>query len=207
MGFEMRLFEEGRAPNPRRVRIFLAEKGISVPLVSVDINKLEHKSGGFAAMNPLQRTPVLELDDGSYLSESIAICRYFEELHPAPPLFGEGAKGKAVVEMWQRRLELGLFLPIANVFRHAHPAMAQMEVPQIPAFSDANKPKVMEALEWIDAALAGQSFICGEVFTVADITGLVALDFMRAARLAVPDHLHNVLAWHKRLKARPSAAA
>ena len=104
----MKLYEEARAPNPRRVRIFLAEKGISVPLVPIDINKMEHKTPAFTALNPLQRTPALQLDDGTVIAESIAICRYFEELQPDPPLFGVGALGKALVEMWQRRIEFGL---------------------------------------------------------------------------------------------------
>ena len=203
----MLLFDGGRAPNARRVRIYLAEKGLSVPLSPIDINTLEQKSAGFSAMNPMQRIPVLQLDDGTFLSETIAICRYFEELHPAPPLFGEGALGKANVEMWQRRMELGLLLPVANVFRHGHPAMAHMEVPQISEFAEANRPKVAEALEWINTALTGKSFISDDAFSIADITALVALDFMKPAKLSIAPHLTHVLAWHERLRARPSAAA
>ncbi len=203
----MLLFDGGRAPNARRVRIYLAEKGLTVPLSPIDINALEQKSAQFSAMNPLQRIPVLQLDDGSFLSETIAICRYFEELHPEPPLFGEGALGKANVEMWQRRLELALFLPIANVFRHGHPAMAHMEVPQIADFAEANKPKVMEALTWIDASLGSKQFICGDHFSVADITALVALDFMKPAKLSIPPGLTQLVAWYERMKSRPSAMA
>jgi glutathione S-transferase len=203
----MKLYDAGRAPNPRRVRIFLAEKGVSVPLVPIDLSKLEHKAPAFVAVNPLQRTPALEFDDGTVLTESIAICRYFEELHPEPPLFGSDALSRAQVEMWQRRLEFGLLGAVAAVFRHLHPAMAQMEAPQVAAWGETNKPRVIEFLRFLDGQLAGRAFICGERFTVADITGLVGLDFMKPAKLSVPDELSNVRRWHAALAARPSAQA
>ena len=203
----MKLYDGGRAPNPRRVRIFLAEKGISVPLVFIDINQMEHKTQEFAGLNPMQRTPVLQLDDGTCIAESVAICRYFEELYPDPPLMGRNPLEKAQVEMWQRRIELNLFGPVAHVFRHLHPAMADMEKPQIPAFAEANRPRVTEALAILDKALQNQPFICGDELTIADITGLVTLDFMKPAKLDIAPEFSNVLAWHQRLKARPSAAA
>jgi len=203
----MKLYEEGRAPNPRRGRIFLAEKGIVVPLVSIDINRMEHKTPAFTALNPLQRTPALELDDGTVIAESIAICRYFEELHPDPPLFGVGALGKALVEMWQRRIEFGLLGALAATFRHLHPAMAQMEVPQVPEWGEANKPKAVAFLRILDAQLAENRFVCGEAFTVADITGLVAVDFMKPARIALPEDLTHVRRWHGEVSGRPSARA
>ena len=203
----MKLYDAGRAPNPRRVRIFLAEKGLDVPVVPVDISRLEHKTPDFAAVNPLQRTPALELDDGTVIAESIAICRYFEELHPEPPLFGTGALGRAVVEMWQRRVEFGLLLTVAAVFRHLHPAMTEMEVPQVAPWGEANKPKVLEFLHFLDQHLAGNRFICGERYTVADITGLVAVDFMKPAKLVLPGDLQNVRRWHGEISARPSARA
>jgi glutathione S-transferase len=203
----MKLYEEPRAPNPRRVRIFLAEKGISVPRVSTDINKMEHKTPEFAALNPLQRTPALQLDDGTVIAESIAICRYFEEVQPDPPLFGVGAVGKALVEMWQRRIEFGLLGAIAAAFRHLHPAMAQMEVPQVAAWGEANKPKAIEFLQVLDAHLADSQFVCGDAFTVADITGLVAVDFMRPAKITLPEELANVRRWHSVVSERSSARA
>jgi glutathione S-transferase len=203
----MKLYDAGRAPNPRRVRIFLAEKGLSVPLMPVDLGKLEHKAPAFVAVNPLQRTPALELDDGTVLTESIAICRYFEELHPEPPLFGTDALSRAQVEMWQRRLEFGLLGAVAAVFRHLHPAMAQMEAPQVAAWGETNKPKAIEFLRFLDGQLDGRTYICGDRFTVADITGLVGLDFMKPAKLSVPDELSNVRRWHETLAARPSAQA
>jgi glutathione S-transferase len=203
----MKLYDGGRAPNPRRVRIFLAEKGISVPAEQVDLGALKHKSAEFSAINPLQRVPALVLDDGRVLSESIAICRYFEALHPEPPLFGRGALEEAWVEMWQRRLELHLLFPVAHVFRNLHPAMKDMEVPQVPAWAEANKPRIADFLCLLDRELADRQFIASDRFTVADITGLVALDFMKPAKLSVDDGLVNVRRWHADLSARPSAAA
>lgn len=203
----MRLYDGGRAPNPRRVRVFLAEKGVSVPLVPIDIAKLEHKTPAYVAVNPLQRTPALELGDGTVITESIAICRYFEELHPEPPLFGTTPLERAQVEMWQRRLEFELLGTVAAVFRHLHPAMAQMEVPQVAAWGETNKPRVVEFLRFLDGHLADRPFVCGERFTIADITGLVALDFMKPARIALPDDLAHVRRWHVALARRPSAEA
>jgi glutathione S-transferase len=203
----MKLYDAGRAPNPRRVRVFLAEKGVTVPIISIDLARLEHKAPAYVAINPLQRTPALELDDGTVISESIAICRYFEELHAEPPLFGTGALERARVEMWQRRLEFGLLGTVAAVFRHLHPAMAEMEVPQVAAWGETNKPRVIEFLRFLDGELADRRFIAGDRFSVADITGLVGLDFMKPAKLSLPDELANVRRWHAELAARPSARA
>ena len=203
----MKLYDAGRAPNPRRVRVFLAEKGVTVPIVSIDLARLEHKAPAYVAVNPLQRTPALELDDGTVISESIAICRYFEELHAEPPLFGTGVLERARVEMWQRRLEFGLLGTVAAVFRHLHPAMAEMEVPQVAAWGETNKPRVIEFLRFLDGELADRRFIAGDRFSIADITGLVGLDFMKPAKLSLPDVLANVRRWQAVLAARPSAQA
>lgn len=203
----MKLYDGGRAPNPRRVRIFLAEKGIEVPLAPVDMGALGHRSAEVTGLNPLQRLPVLVLDDGMVLTESIAICRYFEELHPQPPLFGTGALGRALVEMWQRRMELNLLMPVAQAFRHIHPAMVEWEVPQVAEWGEANKPKAVEFLSILDRELAGRKFVAGDAYTVADITGLVAVDFMKPARIELPAGLSNVRRWYDTVKARPSAAA
>lgn len=203
----MKLFDGGRAPNPRRVRIFLAEKGIEVPLVPVDMGAMGHRSEEVTVRNPLQRLPVLELDNGTILSETVAICRYFEEIQPEPALFGRGALGKAQVEMWQRRLELNLFLPVTQAFRHLHPAMKEWEVPQVAEWGEANKQKALDFLTLLDAELALREFAAGDAFSIADITGLVAVDFMKPARISVPEEFSNVIRWHGSLKARPSAAA
>jgi glutathione S-transferase len=203
----MKLYDGGRAPNPRRVRVYLAEKGIKIPTEQVDLGAMAHKSPAYAAVNPLQRVPALELDDGTIITESIAICRYFELLHPQPPLFGRDPKDVALVEMWQRRIELHLLFPISHIFRNLHPAMAKMEVPQVPAWAEANRPRVLEFLQLLDAELGKHRYITGENFTVADITGLVALDFMKPAKLSIPENLANVKRWHAELSARPSASA
>jgi glutathione S-transferase len=203
----MKLYDGGRAPNPRRVRVFLAEKGITLPLEQVDLGALAHKSPAYAAINPLQRVPALVLDDGTILTESIAICRYLEALHPEPPLFGVGPKDAAIVEMWQRRVELHLLFPIAHVFRNSHPAMKEMEVPQVPAWAEANKPRVMEFLTLLDGELKDRRFIAGDRYSVADITGLCAVDFMKPAKLAAPEALGNLKRWHAEVAARPSAKA
>jgi glutathione S-transferase len=203
----MRLFDGGRVPNARRVRIFLAEKGIDVPLVPVDLARDEHKTEDFTARNPLQRVPVLELDDGGHLTESIAICRYFEELYPEPALFGSGALGRARVEMWNRRVELELYLSIQASFRHLHPGMAGYEVPQIAAWGEANQPRALAAMRLIDARLADSRFIAGDAFSVADITAFVAVGFVKAARIAVPEECVHLMRWQAEVAARPSAGA
>jgi glutathione S-transferase len=203
----MKLYDGGRAPNPRRVRIFLAEKGIAIPSEQVDLGKLEQRSDAFTALNPMQRVPALVLDDGTVIAESIAICRYFEALNPEPPLFGRDALEIALVEMWQRRVELHLLFPVAMVFQHLHPAMKIMVDPQVAAWGEANKPRVMQFLRLLDGELKDRPFVVGADFTVADITAMVAVDFMRVSKLTVPDELDNVKRWHAAMSARPSAAA
>jgi glutathione S-transferase len=203
----MKLYDGGRAPNPRRTRIFLAEKGISLPTEQVDLGNLQQKSEAFRAVNPMMRVPALVLDDGTVLTESIAICRYFEALQPEPALFGRGALEVARVEMWNRRLELHLLFPVSHVFRNSHPAMKAMEVPQVPAWAEANKPRVLEFLGVLDDRLKDHPFIAGERFSVADITALVAVDFLKPARLSIPPERTNVLRWHREVAARPSASA
>jgi glutathione S-transferase len=203
----MKLYDGGRAPNPRRVRIFLAEKGITVPTEQVDLGKLQQRSEAYTAVNPMQRVPALVLDDGTVIAESIAICRYFEALQPDPPLFGRGALASALIEMWNRRVEFHLFLPVATVFQHLHPAMKAMIDPQVAAWGEANKPRVFDFLRFLDGELQNRSFVAGPDFSVADITALVAVDFMRVSKLAVPDDLVHVRRWHEAVSARPSAAA
>jgi glutathione S-transferase len=203
----MKLFDGGKAPNPRRVRVFLAEKGIEVPLVPVDMGAMGHRSSEISGRNPLRRLPVLELDDGTVLTETVAICRYFEELHPQPALFGTGALGRARIEEWQRRMELYLMGPVAAAFRHLHPAMKGWEVPQVPEWGEANKPKALEFLAFLDGELANREFIAGDEYSIADITGLIAVDFMKPARIAVPDELGNVRRWYGNVSSRPSASA
>jgi glutathione S-transferase len=206
-GDDMKLYDGGRAPNPRRTRIFLAEKGITLPLEQVDLGGMQQRTPDYTAVNPLQRVPALVLDDGTVITESIAICRYFEELQPDPPLFGRGALEVAEVEMWQRRVEQNLLAGVSHVFRNSHPAMKEMEVPQVPAWAEANKPRIMDFLVVLDRQLTDQPFIVGKRYSVADITGLVGVDFMKPAKLAVPDNLKNIKRWYADVSARPSAQA
>ncbi|WP_454914694.1 glutathione S-transferase family protein [Xanthobacter sediminis] len=203
----MKLYDTARAPNPRRVRIFLAEKNIQVPLEPVDLGKLEHKADAFTRLNPRQRVPALVLDDGTVICETVAICRYFEALQPEPNLFGRTPLEQALVEMWQRRVELELFLPVTTVLRHLNPAMAAMEVPQVPDWGEANKPKITAFLEFLNTELADRAYVAGERFTIADITAIVTIDFMRAIRTEVPAIFTHILRWRDVVSQRPSMKA
>jgi len=202
----MKLYNDKLAPNPRRVRIFLAEKGIDVPTEDIAIMKGEHKSAEHRARNAFGQLPVLELDDGTHISESVAICRYFEELNPDPPLMGASPKEKAIVEMWQRQIEFNLFMPVAMTFRHTHPAMGALET-QIQPWGELNKERAQKSLKWLDESLAGKQFITGRNFTIADITAMCAIDFGRIWRFAIPAELENAKRWHEAVAARPSAKA
>lgn len=203
----MKIIETRSAPNPRRVRIFLAEKGVEVDFEEVDLMSGALRTADFTALNPLQRVPVLVLDDGTAIAESVAICRYFEELYPEPALFGRGPKGRALVEMWNRRIEHALLLPVAYVFRHLHPKMAHLEQPQIPAWGEANRPKVFEFLQLLDRHLEHSRYVVGDEPSIADITAMVAVDFMKPAKLELPRGLARLERWHQELRARPSARA
>jgi glutathione S-transferase len=203
----MKLYNSNLAPSPRRVRIFLAEKGISIPYVEIDLAKLDHRTPEFVALNPFETIPILELDDGTRIAETMAICRYIEALRPEPNLFGVTALEQATIEMWQRQLEWRLLFPIAQVVRHSHPKMAEMENPQVPDWAAANRPRALHAMAIVDEALGDRRFIVGDRFTVADITGLVALDFAKSARIAIPPELVHLNRWREALKTRPSAAA
>lgn len=200
----MKLYDGGRAPNPRRVRIFFAEKGVPLPeIVPIDIARKEHKSEAFTKLNPAQRLPVLELDDGTALAETMAICRYIEALHPTPTLFGADPREQAVVEMWNRRVELGLFASVSAVFRHGHPSMAELE-DQVPEWAEANREHVDDHLMILELQLAANPFVCGEALTVADITAGIAIDFMKPSRLPLSEDFVNIRRWHGELSARPS---
>jgi glutathione S-transferase len=203
----MKIIQTAAAPNPRRVRIFLAEKAITVAFEERDMMAEAFKTAEFTEMNPWQRVPLLVFDDGRTLAESVAICRYFEEMQPDPPLFGAGAFGKAAVEMWNRRVELGLFAAIAHAFRHLHPKMAHLEMPQVPAWGEVNKEKVQTELMRLDQALAKSRYLAGDAFSIADITLLVAIDFMKPSKLSVPDCCMNIARWYAEVSARPSAKA
>lgn len=200
----MKLYDGGRAPNPRRVRIFFAEKGVPLPeLIPVDIAKKEHRTEAFRRINPAQRLPVLQLDDGTALAETIAICRYIEGLHPHPPLFGREAKQQALIEMWNRRIELGLFSSVSAVFRHSHPSMAELEA-QVPEWAEINREQIDDHLLVLELQLAANPFVCGDELTVADITAGIAIDFMKPSRIPLPEDFVHIRRWHGDISARPS---
>lgn len=203
----MKIVQTRQAPNPRRVRVFLAEKGIEVPYEEVDLMKGDLKTPDFTKLNSFQRVPVLVLDDGTAIAETMAICRYFEATKPTPSLFGAGPLQSATIEMWNRRMELNLMWPVSQAFRHLHPAMAHLEVPQVSAWGEANKPRALEVLSILDGELSGKRFIAGDDYSVADITALVAVDFMKPARIPRPEGLKNLDRWHAEVSSRPSAKA
>jgi glutathione S-transferase len=202
----MKLYDARTAPNPRRVRIFLAEKGISVPVEQVDIVSAQNRSAEFRAKNAMGTLPVLELDDGTTIAESVAICRYFEELQPEPPLMGTDAKDRAVVEMWQRRMEYEVFLPITQVFRNGH-AFFKGRIPQVPEYGEVCRKHAEQRLEWLDGVLADRPFVAGERYTIADITALCAIDFGRVSNIRVTPEQPNLARWHAAVSSRPSAKA
>lgn len=203
----MKILQTKTAPNPRRVRVFLAEKGIEVPYEELDLMQGALKTPEFTNLNRFQRVPVLILDDGTAIAETMAICRYFEETKPEPALLGKGAKQRAMIEMWNRRMELGLFFSVAQAFRHLHPAMAHLEVPQVSAWGEANKPRALDILGFMDRELAGRRHIAGDAFSIADITALVAVDFMKPARIQRPAELKNLERWYAEVSSRPSVKA
>jgi glutathione S-transferase len=204
---KMKIIEQERAPNPRRVRIFLAEKGIEVEREQISLADMQHKAPEFVSLNPFKSVPVLVLDDGTVLAETMAICRYFEELQPEPRLMGESALEKATIEMWSRRMELQLFYPIVQCFRHLHPAMAELEQPQVADWGEANRPRVLWALQILDDVLADRAFVVGDTFSVADINAMVAIDFMKPARIERPAELKALARWYDEVSSRPSAKA
>ena len=205
----MQLIVSPRAPNPRRVLMFMHEKGIAgVEQVTVDLNAGEHQSAAYRAKVPVARVPALELPDGRVLSETRAICSYLEGLHPEPNLMGEGFDERAFIEMHDRRVEWYWLLPIANCVRHTHPGLAALEQPQFPDFGRSQGQKVRESARWLDEALARQPWVAGERFTIADITAFCALEFARLMKFSAgAEGFAALQAWRDRVAARPSAQA
>ncbi len=204
----MKLYVSSYAPNPRRVAMFIAEKGITgIESIHVDLSTNEHKGEAFRAKNPLAKTPILELDDGRVLAESRAICTYLEGLYPEVNLMGEGFEERAFIEMADRRAEMHLLLGIANCVRHTHPALAGLEQPQFPDFGASQGQKMRENAAWLDALLATQPYLAGERFTIADITAFCALEFGRGLMKYKPgaEGLVHLQAWRDRIAGRPSA--
>ena len=202
----MRLFDLKAGMNPRRVRIFLAEKGIEVPVSSIDMLKGENRTSEFLKLNPLGTLPVLELDDGVILTESVAICRYFEFLKPEPNLFGREGLEQALVEMWNRRVELELMRPIAEQFRHLSPFW-KGQLTQLPDYGEAQRSRSSQVMEWLDRELATRPYIAGDRYSIADITAQCALVLGKNTGAPIPEGLHNLMRWWDLVSARPTARA
>ena len=205
----MMLHTAARAPNPRRVDMFLAEKGVrDIERSLVDLNAGEHKKEGFLARNPLARVPVLELDDGRFLAESRAICTYLESRYPEPNLMGRDGVERAFIEMADRQIEFHLFASIANCVRHTHPGLAVLEQPQFPDFGASQGHKFREVAHWLDGQLASRPYVAGERFTIADITAYCAIEFARLIRFQPRNEgMAHLQAWRDRIAQRPSASA
>ncbi|MCB1386182.1 MAG: glutathione S-transferase [Nitratireductor sp.] len=200
----MRLHDGGRAPNPRRVQIFLKEKGIEIERLQYDINALEQKSDAFTRLNPMQTLPVLELDDGTAIAETVAICRYFEALQPEPPLMGTTPLEKALIEMWQRRIEIRFLLPVAYAFRHLHPGALSIEPVQVADWGRMNQSRARDFMAILDTELKSRAHVAGAAFSIADITCYVACRFLKPAQLAIAEEHTALRDWLERVSARPS---
>ena len=209
----MRLYDFAPAPSPRRVRIFLAEKGIEIPTEQVNLREREQFDDAFLGLNPLGFVPVLELDDGTHICESVAICRYFETLQPDPPLMGQDPTEQALVEMWNRRMELDGFLAVVEALRNAHPAFADRALPgltnhpQIPELAERGRKRIDIFFSVLEEILEGRPYVAGDHFSIADITALVTVDFARRVDMQLPDTLEHTHRWYQRVSERPSARA
>ena len=203
----MKLFDLPPSPNARRVRIFIAEKGLEIPIVPVNMITGENQSEDYLAKNSLGKMPLLELDDGTCIAESAAICRYLEEMNPNPPLMGRNPLEKALVEMWHRRMELEFLIPMITIFLHTG-EMWKDRVTQIPQVAETGILNVKERMEWLDRELDGKEFITGEDYTVADIAAQCAFVMGKAALgLRIAEDQLNLSNWFTRVSSRPTARA
>ena len=205
----MKLYTSARAPNPRRVAMFMAEKGISnIELVMIDLNNQQHRSAEFLAKSPMAKIPVLELDDGRMLGETRAICTYFEGMVPEPNLMGTTFEERAFIEMTDRRVEFYLLGMIGNWIRHSHPGLAPLEQPQFPEFGQSQGEKMRDVARWLDQELSHHPFVAGDRFTIADITAFCAVEFARGLMKFRPanEAMPHLAAWRDRIAERASAA-
>ncbi|HYN39059.1 MAG TPA: glutathione S-transferase [Rhodospirillales bacterium] len=209
----MKLYDCASAPSPRRVHMFLAEKGLTIPVVQVDLRAGEHLRPEFLKLNPWATVPVLELDDGTTISEASACCRYIEEVHPEPPLLGCDPKEKAVIAMWDHRCEIDGFLATAEALRNEAKAMAGRALTgpvgyaQIPALAERGRARAGRFFAVLDARLAEVPFVAGAAFSVADITAFITVEFASWLKLAPPDGAVALRRWLDGMRARPSAKA
>lgn len=209
----MKFYDCQTAPSPRRVRVFIAEKGLDIPTVQVDLRNGEHLTEAFRRLNPWCTVPVLELDDGTAVSEAVAVCRYLEDAHPEPPLMGVDARDRALVAMWEHRFEIDGFLAVTEAFRNQARGLAGRaltgpeSVPQIPELVQRGRARVERFFRDLDARLADHPFVAGERYTIADITAQVAVDFAGWIKMSLPAELRHAAEWYERVSKRPSAAA
>jgi len=203
----MKIYNSSLAPNPRRLRIFVAEKGLKIPTEEVDIFTGKNRTPEMLAKNPAGGLPFIELDDGTHLAESVAICRYLEGLHPEPNLMGKDNREQAFIEMWNRRMELNLFAVAARAFQHTN-ELFKARIKQFPEYGETQREIVKQQLQWLDAQIGNKPFIAGDRFTIADITALVGVDFAaQAAGVSADPALKNLARWHQSVSSRPSAQA
>lgn len=209
----MKFYDCATAPSPRRVRIFLAEKGIAVPTIQVDLRNNEQLTPQFRAINQDATVPVLELDDGTRIADAVGICLYFETLYPEPALMGVDAKGRAITAQWQRIVERDGFYAVMEAFRNATPGLKNRALPgpydyaQIPALAERGRERIGHFYDLLDQQLSEHPFVAGERFSIADISALVAVDFARWVKLPVPEARAHLRRWHQEVSARPSAKA
>jgi len=194
------------APNPRRVRIFLAEKGIDLPEIPVNMMRGEHKTPEFKAKNSLGQIPILELDDGTVIAETVSICRYLEAVYPDKPLFGTSPLEAAQIDMAIRRIEFQLMTPVGMFWRHAHPYTAKL-LTQYKEFGESNRETAERVMTWLDRELEGHDYMVGNSFSMADIAALTTIDFAAWIGLPMPGGLERLGRWHAAESARPSANA
>ena len=200
----MKIYGSKNGSNPKKVRIFLAEKKLDIPTVNLDFFKNEQRSPEYLKINSLGTAPSLVLDDGIVITESVAICRYLNELHPDPPLFGTDALSRAHVDMWSRRLELELSLPCAAVVQHTVDFFAE-KITQVPAYADAQRAHAAQRFRWLNNEMAdGRDFIAGDTYSMADIIAITAVSLAKMMKIEIAEDLRNVHGWHERVAARPS---
>jgi glutathione S-transferase len=203
----VKFYDLAASPNTRRVRILMAEKGLEIPTVQIDMMKGENKTPDYLAKNSLGVMPVLELDDGTCITESAAICRYLDEIHPEPPLFGHDPVERARVEMWHRRMELEILIPVIQIFVHSND-MWKGRRPQVPAYADIMRTQVTERFDWLDKELEGRDYIATDDYTIADITAQCGVLMAKAAAgIRAQPEQKNLAAWWERVSARPTARA
>jgi glutathione S-transferase len=203
----MKLYDSRLAPNPRRVRWFMAEKGIDdIEVVDVDLMTGAHKTPEYVGRAGIAQAPALTMDDGTTITESLAICRYLESLYPAPNMFGQDARETAVIEMWTRRAEMLAAVPLMQAVRHTHPALAALET-QVPEVAASNRQQAERSLQLFDRRLAESAWIGAERVTIADGVLYVGMEFARMVRFAVPEDLTNLARWQAAMRERASAKA